>query len=131
MLKKILIISVFLIVSLVTVCAENRYYLATHYTSKTTQGEFSEWVQTEVPVFLDTTRKRIVISSRKEQVIDYIALDQTKDKNSVQLKTIATDSNYQKIIVTFIATNDGLLFLLIEYNDYQYMYSLVDITDQQ
>lgn len=131
MLKKILIISVFLIVSLVTVCAENRYYLATHYTSKTTQGEFSEWVQTEVPVFLDTTRKRIVISSRKEQVIDYIALNQTKDKNSVQLKTIATDSNYQKIIVTFIATNDGLLFLLIEYNDYQYMYSLVDITDQQ
>lgn len=130
MIKKMFIALILSIITIASAMASDKYYIATHYTIKASGKEFSDWKQTEIAVVLDTTRKRIVIASNKEQIIDYTMFVKTEDSRSIRLTSAATDSHYQSIMITFITTINDSLYLLIEYDDYQYMYSLVDVSDQ-
>jgi len=130
MFKKVFLTLSLLMIVVMSAMSADRYYLATNYTMKTTGGDFKEWIQTEILVALNPSTKRIVISSQREQIIDYVGFKEVTDSDATVLVSSATDSDYKPIRVSFILVNDGGILLMIEYNDYQYMYLLKDITDQ-
>ena len=85
---------------------------------------FSDWQDTDIPITIDFSRKKIVIYSKEVQVIDYVGFVPSQNQEYNILSSQATDSKYQTInIQLFSPKKDlGCIVIGIEYSDVKYMY---------
>ena len=85
---------------------------------------FSDWQDTDIPVTIDFSRKKIVIYSKEVQVIDYVGFVPSQNQEYNILSSQATDTKYQTInILLFSPKKDlGYIVIGIEYSDIKYMY---------
>lgn len=85
---------------------------------------FSDWQDTDIPVTIDFSRKKIVIYSKEVQVIDYVGFVPSQNQEYNILSSQATDTKYQTINIQLFSPKKDLGYIVIgiEYADVKYMY---------
>lgn len=85
---------------------------------------FSDWQDTDIPITIDFSRKKIVIYSKEVQVIDYVGFVPSQNQEYNILSSQATDSKYQTINIQLFSPKKDLGYIVIgiEYSDVKYMY---------
>lgn len=87
-------------------------------------GVYSDWVDCNIKVNWNLTKKHIVIYSEETQIIDYTRLEESFEDGVTIYQGYATDATYQIIFLSVIITNNYNIFLKIKYSDIEYMYRL-------
>lgn len=124
--KKFIVIFL-LLISMISLSAENKYFKAQYFNSKVTGKDWIGWKASNVYITIDEFTRHIEIYSTIKQSINYSTLKYTLYTGYSLCSGKGIDSSNQPINVKFQEFSSGLFYLIIEYSDLQYSYSLVEI----
>ena len=121
--KKIILLIVILL-SCIEVDAQEKQGKCVAVSYSIENQAFSDWQDTDIPVTIDFSRKKIVIYSKEVQVIDYVGFVPSQNQEYNILSSQATDSKYQTINIQLFSPKKDLGYIVIgiEYSDIKYMY---------
>ena len=121
--KKIILLIVILL-SCIRVDAQEKQGKCAAVSYSIENQSFSDWQDTDIPVTIDFSRKKIVIYSKEVQVIDYVGFVPSQNQEYNILSSQATDSKYQTINIQLFSPKKDLGYIVIgiEYSDIKYMY---------
>lgn len=123
--KRIALLLTFVIIS-VAAMAEGTWVTAKRIAFKNEyQSSFGEWERCDISIYVDFDRKRIVIKSKEEQIIDWVSLEEryAYDTGAKYYTGLATDSKYQTIRLD-IWYQETQMVIRIHYSDFQYQYGI-------
>ena len=121
--KKIILLIVILL-SCIGVAAQEKQGKCVAVSYSIESQAFSDWQDTDIPVTIDFSRKKIVIYSKEVQVIDYVGFVPSQNQEYNILSSQATDAKYQTINIQLFSPKKDLGYIVIgiEYSDIKYMY---------
>ena len=121
--KKIILLIVVLL-SYIGVDAQEKQGKCVAVSYSIENQSFSDWQDTDIPITIDFSRKKIVIYSKEVQVIDYVGFVPSQNQEYNILSSQATDSKYQTINIQLFSPKKDLGYIVIgiEYSDVKYMY---------
>ena len=121
--KKIILLIVILL-SCIGVDAQEKQGKCVAVSYSIENQAFSDWQDTDIPVTIDFSRKKIVIYSKEVQVIDYVVFVPSQNQEYNILSSQATDTKYQTINIQLFSPKKDLGYIVIgiEYYDIKYMY---------
>ena len=121
--KKIILLIVVLL-SYIGVDAQEKQGKCVAISYSIENQSFSDWQDTDIPITIDFSRKKIVIYSKEVQVIDYVGFVPSQNQEYNILSSQATDSKYQTINIQLFSPKKDLGYIVIgiEYSDVKYMY---------
>lgn len=121
--KKIILLIVILL-SCIGVDAQEKQGKCVAVSYSIENQSFSDWQDTDIPVTIDFSRKKIVIYSKEVQVIDYVGFVPSQNQEYNILSSQATDTKYQTINIQLFSPKKDLGYIVIgiEYSDVKYMY---------
>lgn len=121
--KKIILLIVILL-SCIEVNAQEKQGKCVAVSYSIENQSFSDWQDTNIPVTIDFSRKKIVIYSKEVQVIDYVGFVPSQNQEYNILSSQATDTKYQTINIQLFSPKKDLGYIVIgiEYANVKYMY---------
>ena len=121
--KKIILLIVVLL-SCIGVDAQEKQGKCVAISYSIENQSFSDWQNTDIPITIDFSRKKIVIYSKEVQVIDYVGFVPSQNQEYNILSSQATDSKYQTINIQLFSPKKDLGYIVIgiEYYDVKYIY---------
>ena len=121
--KKIILLIVILL-SCIGVDAQEKQGKCVAISYSIENQSFSDWQNTDIPITIDFSRKKIVIYSKEVQVIDYVGFVPSQNQEYNILSSQATDSKYQTINIQLFSPKKDLGYIVIgiEYYDVKYIY---------
>ena len=123
--KRALLLLAFVIISM-TSMAEEIWLTAKSISFKNEyQSEFDKWKPCNIPIMIDFERKRLVIKSKEEQIIDWVSMEEKTayDSGDSYITSLATDTKYQTIRLE-IWYQTTQMVIRIYYSDFQYQYRI-------
>lgn len=123
--KKLLLVLALVIISM-TSMAEEVWFTATHIAFKSEyQSEYDPWKECSIPIMIDVERKRIVINSKEQQIIDWVSLEErnSSDSSSKYYTSLATDTNYKTIRIE-LWYQDRQMVVRVNYNGIHCQYRI-------
>lgn len=122
--KKIIFILLFSLITVVTF-AQPQYFKATSISLRILpNGTWSEWLQVDLPVFIDLDRKHIEVATAIPQIFDYTGFESERISGGTVYGSLATDSNYGKVYIQLYLYDDYRCYLKVIYSDMEYQYQL-------
>ena len=121
--KKIILLIVILL-SCIGVDAQEKQGKCVAISYSIENQSFSDWQDTDIPITIDFSRKKIVIYSKEVQMIDYVGFVPSQNQEYNILSSQATDSKYQTINIQLFSPKKDLGYIVIgiEYYDVKYIY---------
>ena len=121
--KKIILLIVILL-SCIGVDAQEKQGKCVAISYSIENQAFSDWKDTDIPITIDFSRKKIVIYSKEVQMIDYVGFVPSQNQEYNILSSQATDSKYQTINIQLFSPKKDLGYIVIgiEYYDVKYIY---------
>jgi len=124
--KKLIALIAMVVISM-TAVAEETWFTAKGISFKTEyQPEFDKWELCSIPIMIDLDKKRVIIKSKEEQIIDWVSMEEryAGDSGQKYYTSLATDSKYQTIRIDFWYQQTQLV-IRIHYSDMQYQYRIL------
>lgn len=123
--KKLLLL-ILLAVMPVVIKSDN-YYRALYFNIKSVNSNWVGWKSSNIRLFIDYKDRHIEIFSNSPQIINYSKLIKKKYSKYTLYQSNGTDQYKTNLGIKFQKFNSGLFYLIVEYSDYIYSYSLIEI----
>ena len=121
--KKIFFLFVFVLLSFVANAKITKYQIYS-VSIKESGKEWTTWKKANIPVTIDSVKKRIYIETQYKQIIDIEGFEEKYTDISIQLTSYATDTYYNNIYVNINIVSEEEIYLSIVYNDLIIMYKM-------
>ena len=121
--KKLFFLFVFVLLSFVANATITKYQIYS-VSIKESGKEWTTWKKANIPVTIDSVKKRIYIETQYKQIIDIEGFEEKYTDISIQLTSYATDTYYNNIYVNINIVSEEEIYLSIVYNDLIIMYKM-------
>lgn len=121
--KKLFFLFAFVLLSFVANATITKYQIYA-VSIKESGKEWAPWKKANIPVTIDSVKKRIQIETEYEQIIDVEGFKEKYTQTSIQLNSYATDTYYNRIFVRIDIISKDEIYLSIIYDDLIVMYKM-------
>lgn len=120
---KKLFILIMLMFSILVINAQSVNFTAEYFKITTRPSiQWSDWYKTNISILMDIEKRHIEIFSNTPQVIDFGTLSETKFQGGIVYEALASDRNYDTILIGIYIFDDETIWLEITYENIGYIY---------